>query len=222
MSFLLILFALLAPPVGLEADSLDSEIEVAARAALEDTWYDSEVEVVRMSRRAAQASPVRVRFRDAEPRGRVSAEVETPVDGVWQSVGWVYLEVSVFDTVWVTSRALEAGDLVEGSVELARAEVTGLYDHPIDLDAFEGWVATADLEAGTVITEQDIRPPVAVADGEPVRVRYGRGAVAVEMTCQARESGSVGEVVRVACSDPYALYRVRLTAPGVGTWTVTL
>ncbi|MGB3545258.1 flagellar basal body P-ring formation chaperone FlgA [Rubrivirga sp.] len=200
----------------------DLEVEVAARAAIEDVWADAEVEVVRLSRAAASASPVRVRFRDTAPRGRVSAEVETPIDGVWQSVGWAFLEVSVFETVWVASRALEAGDTVSDAVELARAEVTGLYAEPLAIDDLEGWTATVDLEAGAVVTSASARPPVAVADGEPVRVLYGRGAVRVELTCQARETGSVGEVVRVVCSDPYALYRVRVTAPGAGTWAVTL
>ena len=209
---------------GLEvgAERVSLEVEAAAEAALEDVWDDAEVEVVRLSRAAAAASPVRVRFRDTAPRGRVSAEVESPVDGVWQSVGWAYLEVSVFETVWVASRDLEAGDHIEGALELARAEVTGLYADPLPVDGLEGWIASRRIRSGGVVTEANARPPVAVADGEPVRVRYGRGAVRVEMTCRARETGSVGEVVRVVCSDPYALYRVRLTAPGVGTWAVTL
>lgn len=205
------------------ASAADADIQQAAEAALADVWPDAEVRVVRVSKAAAEAAPIRVRFHEEAPRGRTSAEVETLVDSTWAPVGWAYLDVSVFAEVPVVTDDLDRGDLLDGWLRLERADITTLRDI-VDVSVVRqsGWTATRAIRAGTVLTARLAQRPTAIEDGDAIRVSYDRGAVRVTLHCQARERGAIGDIIRAACSDPYGLYRVRVVAPGEGLWTATL
>ncbi len=202
----------------------EADVAAAARAAVADVWADAEVRVVRLSGDAATARPpLRVRFREAAPRGRASAEVEAYSDGAWVPAGWAFVEVAVFDTAAVLIRDVARGEPLADAVRLDRVDVTRLRGALSPAALWKtAWTATRTLRAGAVLTDRVVAAPVASASGEPVRVRYLRGGVTVVLDCQARESGAVGEAIRVVCSDTRATYRVSLTAPGEGDWTATL
>ena len=90
------------------------------------------------------------------------------------------------------------------------------------LSSNEAWTATRTLRAGTPLTARLVTAPAAAERGAPVRVDYTRGAVHVELTCEARERGTVGETIRATCAGTRATHRVRLVAPGRGVWTGAL
>ncbi len=214
----LALLLLLAP---LAAHAGEADVVAAAEAALGD--LDAEVRVVRLSGEAEVAAPpLRVRFRDEAPRGRVSASVEArQPDGSWAPVGWAYLEVAVFETAAVLTRDVARGEPVADAVRVERVETTRLRD-VLPPDAVRQSTATRTLRAGAVLTARLVEAPAAVEARAPLRVRYQRGVVRVVLDCEARERGAVGESVRAYCSDTRALYRVLVTAPGAGDWTATL
>lgn len=223
MSRLGFLIALVLTP--LTAHASEADVIAAAEAVVAEVWPDAEVRVVRLSSGAeAAAAPLRVRFDDDAPRGRVSAEVETLTDGGWTPAGWAYLDIAVFETAPVLMRDVSRGEPVADAVRLDRVETTRLSAPllPPDILRQPGWTATRSLRAGTVLTTRLAEAPAAVEARDPIRVRYTRGVVRVALDCVARERGAVGETVRVACSDPRATYRVLLTAPGEGDWTATL
>ena len=203
---------------GLSWTPTEADVQAAAEAAVAAVWADAEVRVVRLSPAARDAAPpLRVRFEDEKPRGRVSAEVEAlGPDGAWARAGWAYLDVAVFATAAVLTRDVDRGEPLNDAVRLERVEVTGA----APLAGGAGWTAARSLRAGTVLTERLVAAPPAAERGDPVRLRYRRGGVAVSLDCTARERGAVGETVRVACDR--ATYRALLTAPGQGDWTATL
>jgi flagella basal body P-ring formation protein FlgA len=221
MSRLGLLLALLAAPA---ASATEADVVAAAEAAVAGIWPDAEVRVVRLSGGAETAPPpLRVRFRDEAPRGRVSAEVEAQApDGTWAPAGWAYLDVAVFETAPVLTADVDRGAPVAAAVRLHRVETTRLRD-VLPADALgAGWTATRSLRAGTVLTDRHVEAPAAAETGDALRVRYARGAVTVVLACEARERGAVGEAVRAVCADTGATYRVLLTAPGEGDWAATL
>ena len=196
----------------------DADVQAAAEAAVAAVWPDAEVRVVRLSAGARDAAPpLRVRFEDDKPRGRVSAQVEAlGPDGTWARAGWVYLDVTVFAPAAVLTRDVDRGEPLGDAVRLERADVTDA----APLAGGAGWTAARSLPAGTVLTERLVVAPPAAERGDPVRLRYRRGGVAASLACTARERGAVGEAVRVVCDR--ATYRALLTAPGQGDWTATL
>ncbi|WP_412069091.1 flagellar basal body P-ring formation chaperone FlgA [Rubrivirga sp. IMCC43871] len=199
----------------------EADVAEAARAAVAAVWPDAEVAVVRLSGRAADAAPpLRVVFDDPAPKGGVSARVEHQTAAGWESAGWAYLDVAVFETVPVLTRDVARDEPLADAVALQRVETTTVRD---GLDARPGadWLATRSLRAGTVLTARHVRAPAAVEPGDPVRVRYTRGAVVITLDCQARERGAVGETITTTCPSARAT-RVRLTAPGAADWTATL
>ncbi len=194
----------------------------AAQAALAGVWADAEVQVVRLSGGAADAAPpLRVQFDDDAPRGRVSARVLTQTASGWEPAGWVFLEVVVYEPAAVLAAGVARGESLDGALRLERVDITRL-DAALTPDQLAGWVARRTLDAGTVVTARLAEAPPAVQRREPLRVRYGRGAVRVVLDCVARERGAVGETVRATCPDTRSSYRVRLTAPGEGDWAGTL
>ena len=201
------------------ASAAPADVVAAAQTALDGVWPDAEVRVVRLSDAAAQAAPpLRVRFQDDAPRGRVSAEVMTATASGWAPAGWAFLEVAVYDSAAVLTADVARGAPV--AVRAARVDVTRL-DTPLR-PPLDGWTARRSLTAGTPLTARLAEPPVAVQARGPLRVRYARGAVRVALDCTSRERGAVGETVRAVCSDTRSTYRVRLTAPGEGDWAGTL
>ena len=200
----------------------EADVAAAAELAIADVWPDAEVRVVRLSAEAEAAQPpLRVRFLDDAPRGRASAEVETLTDSSWTSAGWAYLDVTVYDTALVLTRDVNRGDALAEAVSRQRVEIPSdpllSPDHPL-----EGWSAARSLRAGTVLTARLADAPSAVEPRAPLRVRYTRGALSVTLSCEARERGAIGDVIRASCPNPRATYHVRLTAPGEGVWTRTL
>ena len=207
---------------GLFPMASEADVQAAAQAAVAAVWPDAEVRVVRLSPAAREAAPpLRVRFRDDRPRGRVSAEVEAlGPDGAWVRAGWAYLDVAVFATAAVLARDVDRGEPLDDAVRLGRVEVAGAAPLGASFRGGAGWTAARSLPAGTVLTERLVVAPPAAERGDPVRLRYRRGGVAVTLNCTARERGVLGEAVRVACDR--ATYRALLTAPGQGDWTATL
>ena len=208
-----------------------AEVEQAAAEALAEAWprpeARAEVRVVRLSGGAESAAPpVRVRFLGAEaPRGQASAEVETQAtDGTWARAGWALLHVAWFETAAVLTRDVPRGEAIGDAWRLEEIETTTLTSPLLAPDALgaAAWTAARTLRAGTPLTTRDAAAPVAADRGEPVRVTYARGPIRIELAAEARERGSVGDIVRVYCSDTRATLRVRLTAPGQGEWVSTL
>ncbi len=232
MTVLALLLALVAAPAAdtsADTSAAAAAIEAAAEAALADAWPGAaphaSVRVVRLSGGAERVRPpVRVRFLDAGvPRGRASAEVEAADGGGWARAGWALLDVAHTATAAVLVRPLARGEAVTpDAYRLDTVETTHLAEPPLAPDALDGWAAGRALAAGTVLTARALARPVAVDTGQPVRVRYRRGAVRIAFEAVARERGAVGETVRVYDSATRRTHRVRLTAPGEGAWLSTL
>jgi len=221
---LVVLLLLALASASAARPAAEADVVAAAEAALDGVWADAEVRVVRLSGGAADAAPpLRVRFSEAAPRGRVSAEVETQTADGWESAGWAFLEVAVFEPAPVLTADVSRGEAVADAVRIERVETTALRD-VLSADALDAtdWTAARSLRAGTVLTTRLVEAPAAAERGDALRVRYERGAVTVTLACEARERGSVGETVRARCAATGATAHVRLTAPGAGDWAGSL
>ena len=167
---------------------------------------------------------------DALPRGRVQVKLERRDDaGQWTSGGWARLEVAHFDSVLVPVERLRKDDDVPPALLTpAWLDVTDLRTAPLTpaqyrrlLDA-GGAFATRGLRDGHPLLAGDLRPPYAAEAGTPVVLHYTRGAIRLKLSCTARSAGFVDDVIRLYAPATQAMYRARLTQPGVAEWIETL
>ncbi len=230
---LLVLAAVLVatdPASAQPADPAGAEVRVraAAEAWLAERFPTAaprlEPRVLRLSNGLPAAGPLRLEVPAADglPRGHARAEVYADAG----RAGWALLYVAHFDSVAVARRALGRGDTLSvGAVETAWLETTRFHGEPVPpslLQTDAPPTARRRLDAGEALRASDLAWPAAVDTGDPVAVRYMRGALRLVFEAQARERGAVGEAIRVWCRATAATYRVRLTAPGEADWLATL
>ncbi len=217
--------------------SLFVVMPVAAQPLAEAAWqalaarYPAEAPALEVRiDRAADAvlnvdTPLVVWPADADvPRGRVQVRVQ---DATGRDAGVAMLFVAHFDSVVVTRGAVASGDEVDASaLEAVWRETTRLrggWLRARDLATMpEALFATRYLRADVPLRPGDLRPPYAAEPGQPVDLRYTRGAVAFTLRAEAREAGHVGDTIRLFLSDTRTTYRARLTAPGEAVWVETL
>lgn len=233
---LLLLWTVPAGAVPTEASAdPPAQIVAAARQELARRFPGAaarlQVRLVR-SGGALDAESVRLVFPEegALPRAHTQVDVLTRKgqEG-WRKTGWALLYVAHYDSVLVTRRRIRGGEsLPDGSLQAAWTEITtfrGAPMRPSDLRALRAQgpaVAARALRAGRVLRQTDLRPPYAADTGDTVLMQYRRGPLVLHLSCQAREPGLPGEVIRLYSPDSGSTYRARLTGKGTAEWIGTL
>lgn len=175
---------------------------------------------------------LRLEFSDRweTPRGRVQADILTRKPGnQWTKNGWALLYVSHYDSVVVSRNTLQPDDkLCRGDIKNIRTNVTRLRNAPITSEQFrsqctdEPCFVRQYVREGNLIRRDAIRHRYAAQAGDMVEMLYQRHGISANLRCRARQSGYVGDVVRISCSSTGSIYRVELTGEGTGEWRETL
>lgn len=207
-------------------------LQQATRTALAEAFGDDvdrlTIDVKRASGDAETVDDPRVAFRslDRLPRGAAQVRVMRQQGAQWQRAGWALLHVAHHDSVLVTDRTLRDGDTItRDDVRVAWRETTRFRGTPLTAAAFDehdALYAARYLRSDRLLREGDVRPSYAADTGQSVTVQYRRGPLAMTIRCKARESGFVGDIIRVYAPDNDTAYRVRLVEPGQATWIETL
>lgn len=239
MMSLLLLFIGWIGWIGAPADSLSeaaASVQEHAQTILAERFPGEgnhlKVRVLRTSRSVDPSAPARVTFPslDRVPRGRTQVRVQTRSETTgWQDAGWAQLHVAHYDSVMMIRRTLSADDeITSDDVYATWMETTRFRGEPMRASDFESLHAEHPLFArrrlseGRALRENDVRPPYAATMGARVEMRYIRRGVLLRVQCKARESGFVGEAIRLYASDTDVTYRARLTGPGTAEWIETL
>ncbi|MDT7856065.1 flagellar basal body P-ring formation chaperone FlgA [Rubrivirga sp. S365] len=224
-----VVLAALASAPGASAQAApEARVQAAAEALLAERFPEAAPRlaprVLRLAADVPPGAPVRLALAEARgvPRGHTRADVVTDAG----RAGWALLYVAHFDSVAVARRALSRGDtLGSGAVEAAWIETTRFHGDPVAPAALRGGAAPTarrTVRAGEALRQSVLAWPTAVGTGDAVRVRYRRGGLLLTVDATARETGAVGEAVRVYSRSTGATYRVRVTAPGRADWIETL
>jgi flagella basal body P-ring formation protein FlgA len=106
----------------------------------------------------------------------------------------VRVRVGRRDSVWVASHGLRRGQTIQG--EDAQRTEQLVWDPPADADADpRGFEVTRDLEAGALLREPSVRPPVVIPAGTPVDFEIVRGRVRLVVRAAAQNAARQGEMV---------------------------
>lgn len=155
--------------------------------------------------------------RGASDRGTLPMQVDVAVDGEVLLMVPVAFRLRTFENVLVLARDLDRGAALRpGDVATRRVETTERVA-PSPLDAIElvGRIARRPLRAGEILSGDDFVAPVLVLKNETVTLVYRRGALRAESFGIARESGALGQVVRVENLTSKKRLAGRVTGPGV-------
>lgn len=99
--------------------------------------------------------------------------------------------------VLVATRALRRGALLGQGDVREEQRPNAPVDAAPPFDPSDALALTRSVSAGAVLRESWLAPPTAVERGQSVRLRAGRGGLAVEAAGRALEDGHTGELIRV-------------------------
>lgn len=85
---------------------------------------------------------------------------------------------------------------------------------PAALHVAPGQVVRGNVDAGEVIEQRDLEPPIVVHKGDLVAVDCVSGGVVVRATVRATESGREGDVISLQSLKGKAVLRARISGPG--------
>jgi flagella basal body P-ring formation protein FlgA len=98
----------------------------------------------------------------------------------------------------VLKRDISRGDIIaESDVELIKTDITAERGVYTSLEDVNGMEAKKRLRTGAVLSETDIRAPYAVERGDKVTVEIRKRGILLRTDGTARESGSVGEKIKI-------------------------
>jgi len=135
--------------------------------------------------------------------GVVSIPVEVHVEGELYRTIWTSWDVDIWTTVPVVTRRVPAGEKISaGALENRRIQRgRGAGVKPLTPGLLVGSVAARDLAVGEVVSELDIHRPAVITAGTSVFLEVRKGSIVARVPAQARQSGSVGDRIRVVSSD---------------------
>lgn len=189
-----------------------------------------QVRVERIGSKIDGPSAIRIRLNHSEsiPKGHTQVRLLAADGKGWSDAGWALLYVAHFDSIAIAQNNVAKNEaLTDGDVTFAWMETTtfrGVPLRPADFRKLsgEGLFAERPLRSGESVRVGDVRPAYAAETGESITMTYEKNGIVLKLTCQAREPGLTGEVIRAYSPDTKATYKVILTGPGAATWKSTL
>ncbi len=151
-------------------------------------------------------------------RGYASVLTEVRVDGQLQAVVPVTFLIRTYADVEILAADLTRGQSLQPEhVGKARTETTGMISAPRSSGAAAliGCLARRDLRAGTPLRDGDFQPAVLVRCREPVTLLFASGALRAEAFGVARDSGALGDAVRVENLTTRKTVVGRVAGPGL-------
>ncbi len=136
-----------------------------------------------------------------EPPGQPVAAIRLRAPG-WCASAW-----------W--RRALRSGlRPVAGDIRREQHLRWGPPEMPDEGDVQEGWVVRRPLSAGEELLRPRVEPPPVVLAGQPVRLLWQEGNVAVAIEGTALNDAALGAAVRIRTTRRQGIVQATATAPG--------
>lgn len=182
-----------------------AENEVKRLIATEDATYELATPISEMLVPAGvEGAVVRVSVPgDRVSSGALAIPIQVVVDGTPYRTLWTTFDVRVWQTVPVLRRNVRAGErLTDEHFERRRVPRTeSQRGAPLPVEALFGAIASRDILAGSAVTGADVHRAIAVEQGRPIVVQVRKGTITARIAGTARDSGSIGDRIRVVTVD---------------------
>jgi flagella basal body P-ring formation protein FlgA len=160
----------------------------------------------------ACTTPLSVSFSGMAPYEQAAAHCGAP--------GWtLYVTVTVAQSqaVVVAARPIVAGQVIaQGDLMIAREPVQNYAGRQVfyDTSALVGADALISLQAGTIVSAENIGQPVVVKAGQLVAVEVISGGVEVSVNAMADETGRIGDTILMTNPSSGRRFSALVTASG--------
>lgn len=114
----------------------------------------------------------------------------------------ITLRITVSKKVLRTKKSINAGEEISNAdVEEVVESISEVRGEPIQSFSSKGNIAAIRIPEGTILTRTMVETKPDVLAGETVSAYVAQGSVVVKLNATARESGSVGDIIRVVTGD---------------------
>jgi len=126
--------------------------------------------------------------------------------------------------VTVTARVLVATDQIDKSASLTTAnttwdkrDISKVPNAIIEKDdsSYRDFVARRPIRPGAVVTSDDVALPAAIKQGDTISLVVRCGKVVLQTAAEARQTGSVGDTIRVMSPASTGEVRAKIIEPGL-------
>ena len=200
------------------------EIEIAARKAIGEIFAEQEIRVSMRGQLKDVQVPLGKNTRRLEvdlagrrrEAGAWSIPVRVMVDDVQYSTVWAPMQVEVFRNLPVLKRDVRMGEeLGPADYSIERVLIAaGLSSQPVDGTPPFGALAAANLTAGNVLYEKDIKFALFVEKDAIAKLHARNGSVQVNVMVVVLEDGHLGDHVRVRSLSGDKEVTARVTGKG--------
>ncbi len=201
-------------------------VEAARNFATESTPKDGreyEISVDPISREVivpgGGAVSIRPEFISGSMRAGLNP-VRLSVDVDDRSVTTVYASVRVKMTATVlvaTDQIQKDGELTTGNTIWDKRDISKFPNAIIDKgdNAYQGYAARKTIKPGAVITSDDVALPAAIKQGDTISLVVRCGGVLLQTSAEAKQTGSVGDTIRVTSPASAGEVRAKIIEPGL-------
>jgi len=198
-------------------------VEAARNFATESTPKDGreyEISVDPISREVivpgGGAVSIRPEFISGSMRAGLNP-VRLSVDVDDRGITTVYASVRVKVTATVlvaTDQLQKDGELTTGNTIWDKRDISKFPNAIID-KGDKGYVARKTIKPGAVITSNDVALPAAIKQGDTISLVVRCGGVLLQTSAEAKQTGSVGDTIRVASPVSTGEVRAKIIEPGL-------
>ena len=140
------------------------------------------------------------------------------VDGRCITTVYASVRVNVTATVLVaTDQVLKDGELTTGNTIWDKRDISKVPNAIIDKGdkGYEGYVARKTIKPGAVITSDDVALPAAIKQGDTISLVVKCGGILLQTSAEAKQTGSVGDTIRVTSPVSTGEVRAKIVEPGL-------
>lgn len=184
-----------------------SELTKIARQKLDESLAGATIDTIDVVRAPLSVSVPRgrdsrnlvARIRGiAQAKGPVTVQVDIEVDGSLARTAQVVFDLRSRETIHVLAADVARGAvLTEKDVKTVEVDASGRTGSSSDPTLLIGLVAKRELRAGTLLKSGDFEPQIVIQRGDAVRIRFSHGGLTLETRGIAKESGALGDRIRI-------------------------
>lgn len=136
-------------------------------------------------------------------------------DSYGETNSLITVELKLYDDVVRALRDIESGETVSpGDFEYIEQDITVIRGYPItDLYSISGQQAMKNIKAGTIVTENMVRPKLLINPGDVLNAYLQHGSIMISFRAEARNGGFKGDIIRIVNNEK-KVFRAKIEDAG--------